>query len=159
MPFYLFGTSQEQHIEHMLLRAPNVQISGDRVQLDIQPPLSAAQLAKGVLLQINRPERALQPPAADNPPERMFRRGASFDVTIVDDTKPAVSQGPGLAAGGNQLARGKLTLAGGVHVDWKDINTEDFAPGPTRVTNSLEPEANVQTRSEWKQVVSEALRF
>jgi hypothetical protein len=42
MPFYLFGTSQEQHIEHMLLRAPNVQISADRVHLDVQPPLSAA---------------------------------------------------------------------------------------------------------------------
>ncbi|KAJ7325911.1 PLP-dependent transferase [Mycena albidolilacea] len=159
MPFYLFGTSQEQHIEHMLLRAPNVQISADRVQLDVQPPLSAAQLAKGVLLQINRPERALQPPAADNPPERMFRRGASFDVTIVDDTKPAVTHGPGLAAGGNQLAKGKVTLAGDVHVDWKDINTEDFARGLTRVTNSLEPEANMQTRSEWKEVVSAALRF
>ncbi|KAF8182752.1 pyridoxal phosphate-dependent transferase [Mycena galopus ATCC 62051] len=159
MPFYLFGTSQEQHIEHMLLRAPNVQISADRVQLDVEPPLSASQLEKGVLLQINKPERArraLQPPAADNPPQRMFQRGA---VTIVDDTKLAVAQGPGLAVGGNQLTRGKVTLAGGVYVDWTDINTEDFAPGPTRATNSLDPEANLQTRSEWKQVLSEALRF
>jgi hypothetical protein len=80
-------------------------------------------------------------------------------VTIVDDTKSAVAHGPGLAAGGNQLGKGKVTLAGDVHVDWKDVNTEDFARGLTRAANCLEPEANMQTRSEWKQVVSTALRF
>jgi hypothetical protein len=159
MPFYLYGTPEEKHIEHMLLRAPNVQISADCVKLDVTPALNADQLAKGVILHINRPERALQPPAEDNKPEKMFKPDASFDVIIMEDIKPAVAHGPGLAEGGKQLATGKVTLGKAVYVDWQEINAEDFTPGPTRVTNCVERYADQQTMGQWKQVVSEALHF
>jgi len=158
-PFYLYGTQSEHHIEHMLLCAPNAQITADSVKLDVHPPLTKEQLEHGVIMHIDRPERALQPPAPDNKPESMFKPGAKFNVTIVEDIKPAQAHGPGLAEGGKRLAVGKVTLGRSVYVDWETINTQDFAPGPTRVTTLVEREADRGTKREWQHMVRQAMHF
>src|SRR4051812_25918562 len=33
MPFYIYGTKQELHIDHMLLKSPSIQLSADNVEL------------------------------------------------------------------------------------------------------------------------------
>ncbi|TFK24917.1 hypothetical protein FA15DRAFT_704219 [Coprinopsis marcescibilis] len=33
-PFYLYGTPQQQHIDHMLLKAPNAQLTAENVELE-----------------------------------------------------------------------------------------------------------------------------
>lgn len=49
MPFYLYGTENECHIDHVLKKAPNAQISADRIEVNLSPQLSDEQLAKGVV--------------------------------------------------------------------------------------------------------------
>lgn len=66
MPFYLYGTQNEQHVDHILLRAPNVQIPGNQVKLDLELPLSDQRLLDGlgkglVVIVEDMQEAALQP--------------------------------------------------------------------------------------------------
>lgn len=49
MPFYLYGSNTEANIDHVLRTAPNAQLSGDRVKLNVEPSLSDEQLGKGVV--------------------------------------------------------------------------------------------------------------
>ena len=121
-PFYLYGTDAEQHIDHMLLRAPNAQIAADRVTLNVEPALPAEQLARGAIVRVNRPEASLQPLSDNN----IFVPGASFKVTVYSDAHDADAHGPGLAEGGEVLATGTLTLSGSVLVDTKRLNQEEF---------------------------------
>jgi hypothetical protein len=66
MPFYLYGTSQQQHVEHMLLCAPvpsyNQQLNSDQVKLDLATSLAESDLATGVCAVFNTVfEQAMQP--------------------------------------------------------------------------------------------------
>jgi hypothetical protein len=49
MPFYLYGSNAEAHLDHVLRKAPNGMISADSVKLALEPELSDEQLAKGVV--------------------------------------------------------------------------------------------------------------
>ncbi|CAK5264630.1 unnamed protein product [Mycena citricolor] len=146
-PFYAFGSPEEIHIEHMLLHAQNTQISADRVKLEVQPPLSAEQLARGVRIELMRPEMSFLPPTEENSPDRVFKRGASFDVVVFDDPHAPDAHGPGLAEGGDELGRGRIELSGGVRVDWKCLNQQDFgvAPSTTRKTSPPPPSTPSET--------------
>lgn len=155
MPFYVYGTPEEQHIEHMLLRAPNAQITLESVKLDIVPALTPEQLARGAILHIDRPERALQPPSADNDPKNMFKPGRKFKVVIVEDTNPAEARGPGLAKAGKQLAQGTVELGKSLYVDWTTLNTQDFIPGRHRVMSLVSNKADQAIKDEWHSLVSE----
>ncbi|KAI0653091.1 pyridoxal phosphate-dependent transferase [Cubamyces menziesii] len=157
-PFYLYGTLSEKHIDHMLLRAPNAQISSDMVTLDCTPPLTPGQLVQGVIARLNRPEASMQPLVADA--ARFFEPGASFNVAIYADSKLAKASGPGLSQGGAQIATGKLTLGEAIFYDADRINTADFADGPkvsAYMTGSTVIEPSVQ--KEWQTLVGDALGF
>lgn len=49
MPFYLYGSNAEAHLDHVLKKAPNGMISADSVKLALEPELSDEQLGKGVV--------------------------------------------------------------------------------------------------------------
>jgi hypothetical protein len=62
MPFYLYGSNAEAHLDHVLKKAPNGMISADSVKLDLHPELSDEQLAKGVVAVFEDVfENAIQP--------------------------------------------------------------------------------------------------
>ena len=62
MPFYLYGTPEQQHIDHMLLVAPDQQLNSDQVKLDLDNKLAADDLAKGVVAVFTKVyENSLQP--------------------------------------------------------------------------------------------------
>ncbi|KAL8803493.1 MAG: hypothetical protein Q9223_006140, partial [Gallowayella weberi] len=62
MPFYLYGTPENIHIDHMLLRAPNIQLSASNITLDVFPPIPANTLKAGCILFADEvPESAMQP--------------------------------------------------------------------------------------------------
>ena len=62
MPFYLYGTPEQQHIDHFLHSAPNIQLNSDIVKLDLKRPLSKEDLASGlVAVFTNVYENSLQP--------------------------------------------------------------------------------------------------
>jgi hypothetical protein len=162
VPFYLYGTPEEMHIEHMLLRAPNVQITVQGVTfLELEPKLTERQLERGVIMHIKRPERALQPPSKDNNPEGTFKPDAQFDVFITDDVHPVQSHGPGLAEGGQELATGTVKLSHSIYVDWKDdshLNREDFVEGPKETPTPTSRYASREIRKEWKKFVLESMK-
>lgn len=62
MPFYLYGTRDQQHIDHMLRCSPNIQLCSDRVKLSLRRRLTDRDLAVGVCaIFTNVRENALQP--------------------------------------------------------------------------------------------------
>lgn len=158
-PFYLYGTPQQQHVEHMLLRAPNAQLASDQVTLTLDKgvTLSREQLARGVLVYVSRPERAMQPFGSANPPE-FFAPNASFRISVAIDPRHAAARGPGLASVGPEanVGEGTLTLGKAVYVDHERVNTQDFAPNPC-VENYATEGASMATKAEWKDLVRSSL--
>ena len=147
-PFYLYGTEGQHHVDHMLVRAPNTQISSARVLLDISPTLDPGQLARGVIARVGIPERALQPMGADQP----FTPRRSFPVKIYADDNDAEAQGPGLSDGSRMLADGSLELGDGVYTRAMKVDDEQsrlayLATGPNR-----------EVKSEWAQDILTRLR-
>lgn len=137
-------------MDHMLLRAPNAQISSDRVTLDVRPPLSAAELQRGVIVHVARPERALQPLSTTN--ISVFKPCASFAVTVVRDANAATVCGVAHPEGAGEVARGTLTLGASVFFDCEALNREDFAPD-MRVSAT----ASADSRAAWAGVVQDRL--
>lgn len=153
-PFYLYGTPTEQNVDHMLLRAPNAQISSDLVTLNCTPALTANQLASGVIAYLNRPEAALQPLTDDA--AGFFNPGMSFNVTIFADANAPDAHGPGLSQGGTQIATGTLTLGQAVFYDSDRLNTEDFAAGK-KVSAYTSTTLSDAEKAEWQTLVQGAL--
>ncbi|EJD55402.1 PLP-dependent transferase [Auricularia subglabra TFB-10046 SS5] len=155
-PFYLYGTTSEQHVDHMLLCAPNAQISSELVKLNVQPSLTAVQLARGVIARLNRPERALQPFGTTNPPEAIFKPGAQFSIALFEDQNEATANGPGLANSTAQIATGTLQLGDAVSIDYGLINKQDFQ-ADERVISVDSTKASRATKKDWAKAVDEYL--
>lgn len=116
VPFYLYGTPQQMHISHMLLRSPNIALSAGNINLtlkneNVSEPkkgISAEDLSAGLILALTkRREAAMQPF-----PERVsaneiesdrdsffFSNGKKFDVSVWKDPKKPIDQGPDLLKG------------------------------------------------------------
>ncbi|KAH9884505.1 PLP-dependent transferase [Cubamyces lactineus] len=154
-PFYLYGSQTEQHVDHMLLRAPNAQITSDLITLNCQPALTADQLARGVIAHLNRPEDVMQPLTSDS--AAFFKPGTSFNVTIYADDNAPDAHGPGLSTGGQEIAQGTLSLGRAVFYDSKILNTEDFAATGVRVSRYTSTKMSDSIREEWHTVVRGAL--
>lgn len=50
MPFYLYGSGSEYHIDHVLETSPNAQLTADCISVVTQPPLSEKDLKSGKLI-------------------------------------------------------------------------------------------------------------
>jgi hypothetical protein len=62
MPFYLYGNKDETHLDHVLKKAPNAQISADLVNTNLTPSLTDEQLKKGLVVVLDDVfEKSLQP--------------------------------------------------------------------------------------------------
>ncbi|RHZ77170.1 hypothetical protein Glove_184g147 [Diversispora epigaea] len=139
MPFYIYGTEQEMHIDHMLLKSPSIQLSAERVKLDLTSGgLTSTQRENGVIAHITDfNEVAMQPfpeikpfPLTGLPeipillppfsskslPEKFenrffFRRGRTLHVELYEDLIPNSDQnGPGLNNVKEPFAKGTITL-------------------------------------------------
>lgn len=100
MPFYLYGTPSQQHIDHMLLVAPNTQLSAARVTLSLE----------------------MQPFNANHEPT-FFTAGP--EVTIYSDPNLAHTSGPGLLKNlGTPIATGTIIISASIFVDYTLVNQE-----------------------------------
>lgn len=133
MPFYLYGSpeNQEYHIDHTLVAAPNVQLTGGEVAVTViggtLPDLTDAKPYVEVI--VDRPERAMQP----FPPNKDINNGKFF----FSPTKTLDFKIP------NSTVTGTLTLSKNVYVDTDMLNEDpvpiviaisfkvDDAPAPT----------------------------
>lgn len=153
MPFYLYGTPENAHLEHILLHAPNTQLSaGDvqlRLDLDLNVPGNRALLVDGLVATLDaQRERSMQPLAPG-----FFAAGRTLAVTVYRDARGA---GPGWGA---PLARGSVTLGARVWADGAYINAEHVWTDEPAVAAAalgvaacgwagvgLEPELDVEAR-------------
>lgn len=139
MPFYLYGTRSEMHIDHILVKAPNVQLSAAKVQLSLDQDVPSADLRSGcILFAEGIQEAAMQPflptkqlvgggeNAAKN--HFFFRAGQSFDVTVFNDKYATRQGGPGLADVDyrDRIASGKMNLKEDVWIDSETVNRDPF---------------------------------
>lgn len=154
VPFYLYGKDGKCFIDHMLLQAPNVQLSAP-VTLDFSVP--ADYLTKGALLGVSRSEAAMQP--ADVESVQWFAPGATFEVSVFADPNTSVAHGPSLASAigtNTPIAKGKMTIGKATFVDWTRINNQDFTDeqrASHRMVNFASGAAPAETKEEWRHVV------
>ena len=133
MPFYLYGTPSQQHIDHVLTRDPNISLSAPSITLKITPPLSAELLSSGcILFAEGIDEASMQPfPPTSIALERdnfFFHPKASFAVTVYRDTKSYNASGPGLVdvSEKDRVGKGEAVLGLSVHVDSEMVNRDPF---------------------------------
>jgi hypothetical protein len=133
-PFYIYGSSQEMNIDHMLLRSPNCQFSADDVALEFDSStLTDADLSTGAILCLNKIFEEPMQPFPENTELQAsssfwFRPGHSLAFQVYKDIHSAEAPGPGLVSHiGNKehlLATGTMTLGKGVFVDSEAMNTD-----------------------------------
>ena len=127
MPFYLYGTGQEIHIDHILVKAPNAQLSAGEITFDLiegNESVFAAGLKGGLIAVADTlPEHLMQPFTLDRL-ESFFRPSAKLELSIYPD-KVSQSQGYGLCNKlGEPIARARITLGGNTFVDEYMINLD-----------------------------------
>lgn len=91
MPFYLYGTPTQQHIDHIFLRAPNVQLTASNVTLNLRLPLSDMRMAQGLMEGLivvldDEYEDVKQPFGELNRPI-FFAIGAIFNIKVYEDQR------------------------------------------------------------------------
>lgn len=160
MPFYLYGTQNETHVDHLLLLAPNIQFSADQVQLDVEPPLTHEQKKTGVIAFINRHEKSMQPFHEKKNSPDFFATGKEFKVEIYADPNPAEAHGPGLAdiQVGLPLARGRLVLGPCVYADYDEVNRKEFVHYSLHKDSYTSRTTDLETREAWKTKVMADIR-
>ncbi|KAH9047668.1 pyridoxal phosphate-dependent transferase [Lactarius hengduanensis] len=128
MPFYLYGTAQEMHIDHVLLRGPNAQLSAGDVTVELlegDRPVFIAGLKDGLIAVADAIPELLMQPLSANRLNSLFHPGAELAVSIYHDLNPAQSQGPGLCDQlEDPIARGIITLGDDTFADAYMINAE-----------------------------------
>jgi hypothetical protein len=133
MPFHLYGTSTEYHIEHVLGSAPNAQLTASGVTLDVIPALDNSKTY--TLTFDKHVEWAMQPFTCSQPLE-FFKPNATFDITVRENNSASVS-------------KGTLTLsknAGDIFVDYEYLNEEIAADVYVVVPmDSKKPEQQIRT--------------
>lgn len=133
-PFYLYGTPNQKHISHMLLRAPNAVLSARNVKLsDNLTNIVNARIYHGLILTLtNVREATLQPLPKTNEqiskqPNFFFRKGRTFDVKVWPDSNSSTNKGPGLLDNlVKPIASGTVTLEDDVYVDVESPNKDPF---------------------------------
>ncbi|KAL9612143.1 MAG: hypothetical protein Q9167_003259 [Letrouitia subvulpina] len=145
MPFYLYGSGAEFHMDHMLLRAPNCQLSASNIKIFLNENVTEDHFRDGCLLFAhNVEEEAMQPflPTSElvggsGPTSKknfFFKSGKKFQISVFKDKYSYKAGGPGLANVdyGDRLATGEMVLGteGEVWVDSETVNRDPFARRP-----------------------------
>jgi len=141
MPFYLYGTRQGMHIDHILVQAPNAQLSVGEVTYELiegSESVIAEGLESGFIAVADAlPEHLMQPFTSDRL-ESFFYPGAKLDVTTYPDEGAAQSQGHDLCDNlGEPIARARITLGDNTFVDEHMINLDPVAAMPQTSKNSM----------------------
>lgn len=135
IPFYLYGTQEQYHISHMLLRAPNIALSAGDITLTVDGkdvadhPDIFPQVPSGLILTLeDYPEAAMQPFPEKNkdlPPQFFFKKNNTFPVKIWKETNPKNS-GPGLLEDWEKQCEAILTLNKDIDVDSEWPNMDSY---------------------------------
>ncbi|KAE8356184.1 pyridoxal phosphate-dependent transferase [Aspergillus coremiiformis] len=122
MPFDLYGSGSEYHINHILKASPNAQLNADCVSLSLSPPLTEKQLSSGVVVVFDTVfERSLQPlptgrdgQILPHVPGLNFQPGTQYRVSVFSNENEQK----------NSIATGEIRLGQMVYADWREINAD-----------------------------------
>ena len=138
MPFYLYGDHAEAHIDHILVRSPNIHLSASNVKLELDKQIPDEVFAKGALVSaLGVEEAAMQPfqstkggnsDGFSEDSDFFFQAGQKFDIKVFEDSKEVNATGPGLADLDNAriVAEGSMTLGEDVYVDSYWLNRDPY---------------------------------
>ncbi|KAG8702812.1 hypothetical protein FRC08_003234 [Ceratobasidium sp. 394] len=133
MYFYLYGTPEQQHIEHLLVSAKNVQLTSDQVQLALtNGKLSAEDLTRGVIVRLEDVREEMVLPVLPPNTPAFFRAGTVHDISIFRDSHGPDAHGPGLTeayVSATHIASGRMTLGKMVWADSVMLNDDPSANG------------------------------
>ncbi|KAL5504862.1 hypothetical protein ACEPAH_7525 [Sanghuangporus vaninii] len=137
MPFYLYGTSAQPHIDHMLVLAPNIQLTAGLVQLTLNDgsSISDSDLSTGVIaISQDVHERAMQPFAimssSQVPETFFFKAGTQMAVKIYRDPFPTSTLDKiSMDKVTELLGEGSIQVVGDVYVDSDSLNGDDSSSG------------------------------
>ncbi|KAH9983311.1 pyridoxal phosphate-dependent transferase [Russula compacta] len=128
MPFYFYSTGREMHLDHVLVQAPNAQLSAGEVTVElIEGSESAftAGLKDGLIAVAETLPEHLMQPFTSKRLRSFFHPGAKLVVSTYLDRKAARSQSPGLCEElGDPIARAIITLGNNTFVDEYMINLD-----------------------------------
>jgi hypothetical protein len=138
MPFYLFGSPEQYHISHMLLQAPNINLSASNVKFCPELHTKVSELlksGKGLILTLSDyREATMQPFPLDNNNDAFdsgrffFKPRQSFEVKVWIDPKGPSANGPGLLDDLSELVgQGQMDLGEDVYWDVGVLNKDPFA--------------------------------
>ncbi len=128
MPFYLYSSEQEVHIDHVLVQAPNAQLSAGEVSFELIEGSESA-ITEGlkdglVAVADTLPEHLMRPFTSDQL-DTFFHPGAKLDVSIYPDEEAAQTLGYDLCdIPGEPIARARITLGDNTFVDEHMINLD-----------------------------------
>lgn len=132
MPFYIYGTRKSAHIDHVLLRAPNVQLSASQIKLDNvrtkDEGIFERELKRGAILHLIGVNEESMQPFSDSEirrPHFFFRPGSVFRCSIFRDHKMPDGSTPKCKPPdiATPIATGKITLEKNIFVDINELNT------------------------------------
>ncbi|CEI60384.1 unnamed protein product [Fusarium venenatum] len=131
MPFYLYGSEDEFHITHTLVKSPNISLSASNVTFEPPIPSSVTSnlLSDGLILGlVEIPEASVQPFAESNKDleeDFFFSSGKKFKVAVWEDQKSYDQAGPELLKDlDDELYDGVMTLGENVFVDAEGPNED-----------------------------------
>ncbi|TFK45661.1 pyridoxal-dependent decarboxylase domain protein [Heliocybe sulcata] len=175
MPFYLYGTPQQAHLEHLLLRAPNVQISASDVQLDFGSSQSAVEerLGSGLIVVMKDVlEYAMQPFTSSNRPKIFEPQSLphTFPVEVYEVAVGGIHGRDLSAMLGQKVADGHVTVTTPVYIDYDCLNADPTDPtidGPHTIMKRFILEKarlwdsyqrKMATRREWRHAFFDHLK-
>ncbi|CUA75437.1 hypothetical protein RSOLAG22IIIB_11727 [Rhizoctonia solani] len=135
MYFYLYGTPSQQHIEHVLVASKNVQLTSDQVSLDLSSSISEEDLARGVLVRMDRLRESVVLPVLPPHTPTFFKAGSRQRVTVFRDPHASERYGPGLTeayASASPIATGTIKFGEMVYADSVELNSNPLPKGVMR---------------------------
>ncbi|KAM3426402.1 hypothetical protein MY4824_009988 [Beauveria thailandica] len=135
MPFYLYGSKNEAHLDHVLKKAPNAQISADLVKTDLSAHLTDEQLKNGVVVVMDDVfEASLQPlPTTVQEPEKekhiLSLNAPGLSLVKGVDHKASVykTYEEAKRGEGEAIATGIISIGDTVYADWQIVNMDPAA--------------------------------
>ncbi|KAK8121519.1 Pyridoxal-dependent decarboxylase conserved domain [Apiospora kogelbergensis] len=127
MPFYLYGSKGEVHMDHILKTAPNAQISADLVSTDLTDALTDEQLRNGVVVVLDDVfEASLQPLPTTGQEHVVNLNAPGFSLVKEVYHRASVYRTYEEATGGElqPMATGRISIGDTVFADWDDVNMD-----------------------------------
>ncbi|KAF8328625.1 hypothetical protein F5887DRAFT_897525, partial [Amanita rubescens] len=130
MPFYLYGSPESAHIDHILLRAPNSVLCATAVKIWVDAPLRDLMPVEDLKVPLvaileDVYESTMQPFGKSNPPA-FFGPGKTFKITVYSSNGDSATVWDESAP----LATGKLKIGPGVWREYIFLNIDILPPHP-----------------------------